>query len=315
MTDPAVTDPLWQSEIPELPSPRRGKVRDVYELDALGHPEWLLIVATDRLSAYDHILRPGIPGKGVLLTQLSNFWFRRLTQDLIDTTGGNFRHHLQYTEVDGFPEPLQRHRSQLAGRAVVVRKTEVVPFECVARGYLAGSGFREYRSSGSVCGEALPAGLERASQLPEPIFTPATKAEEGHDENVSFAVMKAALGSPLARQLRRMTLDLYRRAAEHAAQRGLILADTKLEFGLVDGKLLLIDEAFTSDSSRYWPAESWEPGREPASFDKQYVRNWLDSSGWDHESPPPELPTEVVRGTLERYREAFRQLTGQTPPA
>jgi phosphoribosylaminoimidazole-succinocarboxamide synthase len=298
-----MSDALWQTDLPGLPPPRRGKVRDVYDLEAVGLGPHLLIVASDRLSAYDHVLRPGIPGKGKILTQLSTFWFERLADAV--------PHHLVATDPADFPALLAPFTEQLAGRAVLVRKTRVVPFECVARGYLAGSGYREYVEGGAVCGLPLPPGLERASRLPEPIFTPATKAESGHDENVGFETVAAALGEGLASRLRDLTLLLYRRGATHAASRGLILADTKFEFGAIDGDLLLIDEILTPDSSRYWEAAAWKPGSEPASFDKQYVRNWLDASGWDHESPPPELPEEVVQGTLERYQEAFRRITGR----
>jgi phosphoribosylaminoimidazole-succinocarboxamide synthase len=326
---------VWRTELAGLPPPRRGKVRDVYDLG-----ETLLLVATDRLSAYDHVLRPAIPGKGKVLTQLSSFWFERLA-DLVP-------HHLLATDPADFPAAARRHSALLAGRAVLVRKAEVVPFECVARGYLAGSGFREYRQSGSVCGLELPPGLQLASRLPQALFTPATKAEVGHDENVDFAAVAAAVGEPLAERLRRLTLALYERGAAWAAERHLILADTKFEFGVRaaaaggDGsgkparaaaagtgagaggassasgpelaeRLLLIDEALTPDSSRYWDAAHWRPGEEPVSFDKQFVRNWLDASGWDHQSPPPELPPDVVLGTRQRYVEAFRRLTGREP--
>jgi phosphoribosylaminoimidazole-succinocarboxamide synthase len=292
---------VWQTDLPGFAAPRRGKVRDVYDLD-----DRLLIVATDRLSAYDFVLTPGIPGKGKILNQLSAFWFERLA-DVVP-------HHLVTVRPDDFPEPLRPFRALLAGRAALVRKARVVPFECVARGYLAGSGYREYVAGGAVCGIPLPPGLERASRLPEPLFTPATKAEVGHDENVAFETVAAAVGAELAARLRDLTLALYRRAAEHAAECGLILADTKFEFGLADeGELLLIDEALTPDSSRYWDAAQWQPGSEPVSFDKQYVRNWLDASGWDHHAPPPALPDEVVRDTRERYLEAFRRLTGTEP--
>ncbi|HEX2252488.1 MAG TPA: phosphoribosylaminoimidazolesuccinocarboxamide synthase [Thermoanaerobaculia bacterium] len=294
---------LADTALPGLPPPRRGKVRDVYDLGGLGLGQRVLLVATDRLSAYDHVLSPPIPDKGKILTQLSTFWFERL----------GVPHHLLATDPAAFPAELAPYRDLLAGRSVLVQRAEVVPFECVARGYLAGSGYREYVAGGTVCGVALPAGLERASRLPEPIFTPATKAEAGHDENVSYDTVASALGEPLASRLRDLTLDLYRRAAAHAAARGLILADTKFEFGFADGELLLIDEALTPDSSRYWDAATWRSGEEPASFDKQYVRNWLDASGWDHESDPPRLPEEVVAGTRERYLEAFRLLTGQEP--
>jgi phosphoribosylaminoimidazole-succinocarboxamide synthase len=293
---------LWQSDLPGLPPPRRGKVRDVYDLR-----DSLLIVATDRLSAYDHVLQPGIPGKGKILNQLSNFWFSRLS--------GLVPNHLLATEPEDFPAALARYRGVLRGRAVLVRKARVVPFECVARGFLAGSGYREYVDTGTVCGIPLPAGLKRASQLAAPIFTPATKAEQGHDINIDYAVVERALGPDLAATLRDLTLKLYDAGAQHAALRDLILADTKFEFGhaLDTGELLLVDEVLTPDSSRYWDITSWRPGEEPASFDKQFVRNWLDRSGWDKESPPPELPDDVVRGTLDRYVEAFRRLTGREP--
>jgi len=294
-------DILWQSDLPGLPPSKRGKVRDVYDLGSE-----LLIVATDRLSAYDHVLQPGIPGKGKILNQLSNFWFERLA--------GRIPNHLLATEPADFPEVVKRHRDVLRGRAVLVRKARVVPFECVARGFLAGSGFREYRLDRRICGIELPPGLERASRLPHPIFTPATKAETGHDENVDFATVEAALGADLAATLRDLTLDLYRLGASHAAEKDLILADTKFEFGTAeDGQLLLIDEVMTPDSSRYWDVKLWMPGEEPASFDKQFVRNWLDESGWDKESPPPVLPKDVVEGTRERYLEAFRRITGREP--
>jgi phosphoribosylaminoimidazole-succinocarboxamide synthase len=293
---------LGQSELPGLPPPRRGKVRDVYDLG-----DALLIVASDRLSAYDHVLRPGIPGKGKILNQLSNFWFARLSSQVPN--------HLLATDPADFPAVLAPHADLLRGRAVLARKARVVPFECVARGFLAGSGYREYVKTGTVCGIPLPPGLERASQLPEPVFTPATKAEEGHDENVDFATVERAIGPGLAATLRDLTLALYREGASHAASRNLILADTKFELGhAVDtGELLLVDEVLTPDSSRYWDIANWLPGEEPASFDKQFVRNWLDETGWDKESPPPELPEDVVRGTLDRYVEAFRRITGGEP--
>lgn len=291
---------LVESHLPDLPAPRRGKVRDVYEVG-----DALLLVATDRLSAYDHVLSPAIPDKGKILTQLSNFWFEHLAEAVPN--------HLLATDPADFPAVLAPYRRQLAGRSALVRRAEVVPFECVARGYLAGSGFREYRDGGRVCGVELPPGLRRADRLPEPVFTPATKAESGHDENVSFETVVDAVGRELAERLRAITLDLYRRGAAHAADRGLILADTKLELGFADGELLLVDEVMTPDSSRYWDAELWTPGEEPASFDKQYVRNWLDDSGWDHESPPPELPPQVVEGTRQRFLEAFRRITGRDP--
>ncbi|HEY0514124.1 MAG TPA: phosphoribosylaminoimidazolesuccinocarboxamide synthase [Thermoanaerobaculia bacterium] len=293
---------LSQSELPGLPAPRRGKVRDVYDLGGE-----LLIVATDRISAYDHVLRPGIPGKGKILSQLSSFWFGRLASVVPN--------HLLAVDPEDFPAALAPFSDVLRGRSVLARKARVIPFECVARGFLAGSGYREYVATGTVCGIPLPPGLERASQLPAPIFTPATKAEEGHDENVDFATVERALGPQLAASLRDLTLTLYREGASHAAGRNLILADTKFELGhdVRTGELLLIDEALTPDSSRYWDIAHWLPGEEPVSFDKQFVRNWLDESGWDRESPPPELPPDVVQGTLDRYVEAFRRLTGREP--
>ncbi len=293
-------DTIWETKLANLPPPKRGKVRDVYDLG-----QELLIVATDRLSAYDHVLQPGIPDKGKILNQLSNFWFGKLA--------GVVPNHLLATEPEDFPASLTPHRDLLRGRAVLVKKTQVVPFECVARGYLAGSGFREYRRSRSVCGIDLPDGLERASRLPEPIFTPATKAEEGHDENVSFKVMSDGVGSALAEQLRELTLSLYAAGAEHAAHCGLLLADTKFEFGQLAGEVILIDEVLTPDSSRYWDAARWQPGEEPVSFDKQFVRNWLDTTDWDKSSPPPTLPPEVVAGTRDRYLAAFRRITGRDP--
>jgi len=294
----AAPQPVVRTELPGLPAPKRGKVRDVYDLG-----DRLLIVATDRLSAYDHVLSPGIPDKGKLLHQMSTFWFERL--------GSIVPHHLLGGDL---PEELAPYSALLLGRSALVRKARVVPFECVARGYLAGSGHREYLERGTVCGLPLPSGLVRASRLPEPIFTPATKAEEGHDENVTFERMAEDLGGDLAGRLRELTLALYTTAAEHAGNVGLILADTKFEFGLdAEGEILWIDEALTPDSSRYWDADTWAPGSEPASFDKQFVRNWLDASGWDHQSPPPPLPDEVVAGTRERYLEAFRRVVGREP--
>jgi phosphoribosylaminoimidazole-succinocarboxamide synthase len=275
-------------------------VRDIYDLG-----DSLLIVACDRISAYDHVLKPGIPGKGRILNQMSNFWFDRFS-DVVEN-------HLIATNVDDFPEELQLWRSQLEGRSVLVRKAEVIPFECVARGFLAGSGYKEYLLDGTVCGIPLEPGLVRASRLSEPIYTPATKAESGHDENINFEALVAGTGEEMASHLRSLTLELYRRGAEHAEAQGLILADTKFEFGMIEGRVMLIDEVLTPDSSRYWEASQWQPGEEPVSVDKQYVRNWLDASGWDHEAPAPELPDEVIQGTLERYREAFVRVTGDEP--
>ncbi len=278
---------------------RRGKVRELYDLG-----DSLLLVASDRISAFDVVLSPGIPDKGRILTQLSNFWFRKF---------GDVENHLLETDVARFPEELRADAALLAGRSVIVKKCEVIPFECVARGYLAGSGWSEYKKTGRVCGIALPSGLREADRLPEPIFTPATKAETGHDENISFETMARQLPEGEAERLRDMTLSLYGRAADHAASRGLILADTKLEFGRLDGRIVWIDEAFTPDSSRYWDAAQYNPGRGQASFDKQFVRDWLESTGWDKRPPAPKLPDGVVRTTREKYLDAFRKLTDAMP--
>lgn len=286
--------PLLTTDIAGYPC-RRGKVRDIYDLG-----DRLVIVATDRLSAFDWVLPTGIPHKGRILTALSDFWFQWL----------QVPHHLLSTELKDLPAAFQQ--PELAGRVMLVVKTAVIPIECVARGYLAGSGWNEYRQRGTVCDIPLPPGLRQAERLPEPIFTPATKEEGGrHDQNISLAQMQERLGRELAEELRRRTLDIYRRAAAYAEERGLILADTKLEFGLTPGgTLLLIDEVLTPDSSRYWPKESYSPGSSPPSFDKQYVRDWLESCGWDKQSPPPPLPPEVAARTAAKYRDALRRLTG-----
>ncbi len=276
---------------------RHGKVREVY---AAGE-DALVLVASDRLSAFDVVLPTPIPDKGRVLTQLSSFWFER-TAHLVPN-------HLLETDLARSPKPFSEHR-ELAGRAVLVRRCERIDFECVARGYLSGSAWAEYRADGTVAGERLPRGLEESARLDEPIFTPATKALTGHDENISRAQLAAAVGRDLARQLEDATLALYRYAHAYAVGRGLILADTKFEFGLRDGALTLIDEALTPDSSRYWDAGAYRPGTSPASYDKQFVRDFLIRSGWDREPPAPELPEEVVRGTSERYRECFRMLVG-----
>jgi phosphoribosylaminoimidazole-succinocarboxamide synthase len=278
---------------------RRGKVRELYDL---GHS--LLLVASDRISAFDVVLSPGIPDKGKILTQLSNFWFHQFS---------DVENHLLETDVARFPEALRADEPLLAGRSVIVRKCEVVPFECVARGYLAGSGWSEYKRTGRVCGIPLPVGLREADRLAEPIFTPAIKAETGHDENVPFETMAKQLPDGEAERLRDLTLSLYERASAHAASRGLILADTKLEFGRLDGRLVWIDEAFTPDSSRYWDAALYQPGKSQASFDKQFVRDWLESTGWDKRPPAPKLPEGVVRTTREKYLDAYRKLTDSMP--
>jgi phosphoribosylaminoimidazole-succinocarboxamide synthase len=295
-----LTSAVVSTSLPGLPPPRRGKVRDVYDLGST-----LLLVATDRISAFDVVLSPGIPGKGVVLTQLSSFWFRRFA--------GEVKHHLRETSVERFPHELREHEALLAGRSVLVEKCHVVPFECVARGYLAGSGWKEYRKAGSVCGVPLPHGLVEGQVLPEPIFTPATKAESGHDENVPFETMANAVGIELTARLRDLTLSIYSKAATFAATRGILIADTKFEFGVDDeGRVVWIDEALTPDSSRFWPAEGYRPGGSPPSFDKQFVRDWLERSGWNKTPPAPELPEDVVDGTLSRYLQAYRLLTGDT---
>jgi phosphoribosylaminoimidazole-succinocarboxamide synthase len=291
--------PVTETHLAGARLSRRGKVRELYDLG-----DSLLLVASDRISAYDCVLSPGIPDKGRILTQLSTFWFRKFD---------DVENHLIETDVSRFPESLQADAPLLEGRSVIVRKAEVIPFECVARGYLAGSGWSEYRKTGEVCGVRLPPGLSEAERLAEPIFTPATKSAHGHDENVPFARVVNDLGEEEAFLLRDLTLSLYERAREYAESKGLLLADTKLEFGRLNGRLLWIDEAFTPDSSRYWDAHGWTPGRTPISFDKQFVRDWLDSTGWDHRPPAPRLPEGVVRTTREKYLEAYRTLTGSLP--
>ena len=275
----------------------RGKVRDIYDLG-----ERLLLVATDRLSAFDVVMPTPIPDKGRVLTQLSLFWFQHL-HDLIP-------HHV--LSATAFPPPFDVYRDELAGRSMVVRKTEPLPIECVVRGYLSGSGWKDYRGTGGICGIALPAGLRESDRLPEPIFTPATKATSGHDENISFAQAAALIGKELAERVRSVSLEIYRRAAAYAEPRGVILADTKFEFGLLNGELIWIDEALTPDSSRFWPAALYRPGGAQPSFDKQFVRDYLESIQWPKTPPGPELPERVVSATREKYREAYRLLTGST---
>jgi phosphoribosylaminoimidazole-succinocarboxamide synthase len=278
-----------------FPLARRGKVRDVYDLG-----DAYLFVATDRISAFDVVLSPGIPDKGKVLTQISNFWFARFTQ---------LENHLLESDFDKFPDDVRAHE-ELRGRSILVKKCEVVPVECVARGYLVGSGLKEYKETGEVCGIKLPPGLTTASKLPEPIFTPATKEDTGHDINISFERMAEIVGLELATKLRDLTLSLYSEAAEFAATRGIIIADTKFEFGLQGGNVIWIDEVLTPDSSRFWPADQYVVGKNPPSFDKQFVRDWLETTGWDKNPPAPELPAEVVEHTRAKYLEAYRELTG-----
>jgi len=275
----------------------QGKVRDIYDVGGA-----MLLVATDRISAFDVVLPDPIPDKGRVLTGLTLHWLER-TGDLVPN-------HLLSAHRGEFPEPF-RGEPSLAGRAMLVKKADVVLVECVARGYLTGSGLKQYRAEGHVCGVPLPPGLEEASKLPEPIFTPTTKAATGHDLPLTFEETAERVGRDLAVRLRDLTLALYARGAELAAERGIIVADTKFEFGFVDGELILIDEVLTPDSSRFWPADGYEPGRVQPSFDKQFVRDWLDASGWDHEPPAPELPAEVIDRTARKYREAYERITGE----
>ena len=290
---------LLKSDIGNAPLLGRGKVRDLY---AVGGD--LLLVASDRISAFDHVLGSGIPGKGKILTQISLFWFE-LLKDIVPN-------HLITADVKQFPALLWPYADQLEGRSMLVKRAEMFPVECVARRYLAGSGWKEYQATQAVCGIALPAGLEDGSRLPEPLFTPATKSQDGaHDENIPFAAMEEAVGAEDAAELRRLTLELYGKAAAHAEARGLILADTKFEFGRVQGKIVLGDEALTPDSSRFWDKAAWKPGGAQASFDKQFVRDYLEAIQWNKQAPAPALPEDVVERTQAKYLEAFRLLTGR----
>ena len=290
---------LLTTNLGDTPLLGRGKVRDLY---AVG--DALLLVATDRISAFDHVLGTGIPGKGKILTQISLFWF-----ELLREIAPN---HIITADVSQFPASLAPYADQLEGRSMLVKRAAMFPVECVARGYLAGSGWKEYKASGTVCGIALPAGLEDGSRLPEPVFTPATKSPDGqHDENISFEATKAAVGEADAEELRRLTLAIYKRAAAHAESRGLILADTKFEFGRTADGIILADEVLTPDSSRFWEASRWNPGGAQPSFDKQFVRDYLESIQWNKQAPAPALPDEVAERTQQKYLEAFRRLTGR----
>lgn len=300
MSAPMSATVVLDTSLSAYPSPKRGKVRDVYPVGS----DRLLIVTTDRISAFDCILGSGIPGKGRVLTQMSLFWFdflRNLTPN-----------HLISGEVGDVPDLTPAERDQLAGRIMLAHKARMVDVECVARGYLAGSGWKEYQKSQSVCGIGLPAGLQNGGRLPEPLFTPATKAESGHDENISFQTMAAGIGLELATRLKDLTLAIYAQAAAHAESRGIILADTKFEFGFVGDRLVLADEALTPDSSRFWPRATWQPGGEQLSYDKQFVRNYLETLDWNKQYPAPSLPAEVVERTGAKYREAYTLLTGRT---
>ena len=295
-----MTTALLQTDLGSLPLTARGKVRDIY---ALPNDE-LLFVATDRISAFDHILGSGIPDKGKILTQLSLFWF-----DFLKLTVPN---HLITATTAQFPAELQPFSSQLDGRSMLVKRAKMFPVECVVRGYLSGSGWKDYQQTGAVCGIELPRGLRESDRLPEPIFTPAAKNNVGHDENISFAQMVDTIGQKPAEDLRDLTFAIYEKAGKHAAGKGLILADTKFEFGVIDGKIILADEVLTPDSSRYWPAETYNPGGAQPSFDKQYVRDYLESIHWNKQTPAPSLPDEVIGRTREKYLEAFLLITGCT---
>ncbi len=290
---------LLQTNLPGIQLLGRGKVRDVYAAD-----DKLLIVASDRISAFDYILATGIPNKGRILTQLSVFWFDFL-RDVTPT-------HFLTASVDEYPAPLRAYRDQLEGRSMLVKRARMFDIECVARGYLAGSGWKEYQQSGTVCGIRLPAGMKESDRLPEPIFTPATKAQSGHDENISFDRVVSAVGGDLAQQLRSLTLQIYSKAAAYAETRGVIIADTKFEFGLAGDTLVLADEVLTPDSSRFWPRATYNPGGAQPSYDKQYVRDYLDSIRWNKQPPAPALPPEVAAKTSEKYFEAYKALTGKT---
>jgi phosphoribosylaminoimidazole-succinocarboxamide synthase len=297
---PDLLDPvLLETSYPDLKLYASGKVRDVYRLD----DDHLLFVATDRISAFDYVLATGIPHKGRVLTQISLFWFEFLK--------GIVPNHMVTADVSHYPQEVRKHAEELRGRSMMVQRAQMFPVECVARGYLSGSGWKEYQASGTVCGIKLPAGLKESAQLPEPIFTPATKETSGHDINISFDEMCKLVDPALAHQLRDLTLRIYTKAAEHARKRGILIADTKFEFGLTGQGVTLADEVLTPDSSRFWPADSYEPGRAQNSYDKQYVRDYLEEIRWNKQPPAPALPQEVARRTSEKYLEAYRQLTGR----
>ena len=295
-----MTTALLQTDLGSLPRTARGKVRDIYALPN----DQLLFVATDRISAFDHVLGSGIPDKGRILTQLSLFWF----DFLLNTV----KNHLLTASTNDYPSQLWPYAAQVEGRSMLVKRAEMFPVECVVRGYLSGSGWKDYKQTGGICGIELPRGLRESDRLPEPIFTPAAKNNVGHDENISFEQMVNTIGQKPAEDLRDLTFAIYEKAGRHAASKGLILADTKFEFGLVNGEITLADEVLTPDSSRYWPAETYNPGGAQPSFDKQYVRDYLESINWNKQAPAPALPDEVVARTREKYLEAFRLITGRT---
>lgn len=290
---------ILQTDIPQAARPvKHGKVRDIYDLG-----ETLLIVASDRISAFDVIMKSGIPCKGVILTQISNFWFDFFSSDV--------EHHLITDDISAFPEPFNGFPEQLVGRSMLVKKTKPLPVECVVRGYLAGSGWKEYQTAGTICGHKLPAGLTQCQKLPEPIFTPATKAQTGHDENISFEKSAEMIGPEDAKYVRDKSIEIFKKASRYAESKGLILSDTKFEWGTLDDKIILIDEVLTPDSSRFWPADKYQPGRDQESFDKQFVRNYLESINFDKSGPGVELPPDIVQKTSEKYIEAYERLTGK----
>ncbi len=297
--NPQLLDAVVQTDFPELELYASGKVRDVYRLD----DEHLLFVATDRISAFDYVLATGIPQKGRVLTQMSVFWFELLR--------GVVPNHMVTTDVDRYPAALRKYEDQLRGRSMMVVRAEMFPVECVVRGYISGSAWKEYKASGTVCGIQLPPGLKESDKLPEPIFTPATKATSGHDENISFEQMAKIIGPDFSRDLRDISLAIYKKAADYALQRGIIIADTKFEFGRTGEGITLADEVLTPDSSRFWPADKYQPGKAQESFDKQYVRDYLEEIRWNKLPPAPALPPDVARKTSEKYVEAYRQLTGR----
>ena len=290
---------MFETNLPGLGDKRQGKVRDMYDLG-----DCLLLIASDRISAFDVVLPEGIPGKGYVLTQLSKFWFDRLWQE-----GGLVPHHLRTMNPDEFPDSCKPHVDVLAGRSMIVEKADPLPVECIVRGYLSGSAWKEYKKQGTVCEQLLPGGLRESDKFPEPLFTPSTKVMEGHDENISYEKMKALIGDELAARVKNVSVMIYQRAATLAEERGIIIADTKFEFGLhrKTKQLLVIDELLTPDSSRFWPKDRYEAGKSQPSFDKQFVRDYLDSVGWDHNPPPPHLPENVVQQTSAKYREALER--------
>jgi phosphoribosylaminoimidazole-succinocarboxamide synthase len=297
--NPQLLDAVVQTDFPELELYASGKVRDVYRLD----DQHLLFVATDRISAFDYVLATGIPQKGRVLTQMSVFWFEFL-RDLVPN-------HMVTTDVSRYPAAVRKYAEVLSGRSMMVVRADMFPVECVVRGYISGSAWKEYKSSGAVCGIQLPPGLKESDKLPEPIFTPATKATSGHDENISFEQMVKMIGADSSRDLRDMSLAIYKKAADYALQRGIIIADTKFEFGHTGAGLMLADEVLTPDSSRFWPADKYRPGNAQESFDKQYVRDYLEEIRWNKQPPAPALPPEVARKTSEKYIQAYRQLAGR----